>query len=129
MCVVWSQMFWGHDIELPATQEILHRPHPDPSKKLSFNVSYFEIYKDEVYDLLGDRETVGCWSGSRGWWLTSWGSRFQAPKLPVRENDAGQIFVANLSSLPVSTEQEFQSIYSWVVLIPALMLAHQSKKQ
>ncbi|KAF9652469.1 kinesin-domain-containing protein [Thelephora ganbajun] len=72
--------------------EILHRPHPDPGKKLSFNVSYFEIYKDEVYDLLGDRET--------------------APKLPVRENDAGQIFVANLSSLPVSTEQEFQSIYS-----------------
>jgi kinesin family protein 22 len=39
-------------------------------------------------------------------------TRLQAPKLPVRENDAGQIFVANLSSLPVSTEQEFQSIYS-----------------
>ena len=54
-----------HSIKLPVTQEILHRPHPDPSKKLSFNVSYFEIYKDEVYDLLGDRETVGCWSGSR----------------------------------------------------------------
>jgi hypothetical protein len=51
---------WGYDIELPATQEILRRTHPDPSKKLSFNISYFEIYKDEVYDLLGDRETVGC---------------------------------------------------------------------
>jgi hypothetical protein len=38
----------------------------------------------------------------------------QAPKLPVRENDAGQIFVANLSSLPISTEQEFQHIYSCV---------------
>jgi len=44
--------------------------------------------------------------------LISWRLRFQAPKLPVRENDAGQIFVANLLSLPVSTEQEFQSIYS-----------------
>lgn len=43
----------------------------------------------------------------------------QAPKLPVRENDVGQIFVANLSSLPVSTEQEFQSIYSWVPVIAA----------
>lgn len=40
------------------------------------------------------------------------GLPLQAPKLPVRENDAGQIFVANLSSLPISTEQEFQSIYS-----------------
>lgn len=56
----------GRDIELSVTQEILHRPHPDPSKKLSFNMSYFEIYKDEVYDLLVDRETVGCWSISRG---------------------------------------------------------------
>jgi len=44
-------------------------------------------------------------------------SLLQAPKLPVRENDAGQIFVANLSSLPVSTEEEFQSIYSWVAVI------------
>jgi len=66
MCVIRSQILWGHDVESPTTQEILHRPHPDPSKKLSFNVSYFEIYKDEVYDLLGDRETVGYWSGSRG---------------------------------------------------------------
>ena len=66
MCVVWSQILRGHEIESPVTQEILHRPHPDPSKKLSFNVSYFEIYKDEVYDLLGDRETVGCRSDFRG---------------------------------------------------------------
>ena len=42
------------------------------------------------------------------------GSLPQAQKLPVRENDAGQIFVANLSSLPISTEQEFQDIYSCV---------------
>lgn len=45
------------------------------------------------------------------------GLRLQAPKLPVRESDVGQIFVANLSSLPVSTEQEFQRIYSWVIVI------------
>lgn len=54
------------EIKLPSFQEILHRPHPDPNKKLTFSVSYFEIYKDEVYDLLGDRETVGRQSDSTG---------------------------------------------------------------
>ena len=65
MCVL-SRIILARHIELPIAQEILHRPHPDPSKKLTFNVSYFEIYKDEVYDLLGDRETVGCRSDSGG---------------------------------------------------------------
>ncbi|KIK86017.1 hypothetical protein PAXRUDRAFT_831932 [Paxillus rubicundulus Ve08.2h10] len=55
-------------------------------------VSYMEIYKDEVYDLLVNRET--------------------APKLPVRENDAGQVFVANLTSLPLASVEEFDTIYS-----------------
>ncbi|KAH7912354.1 P-loop containing nucleoside triphosphate hydrolase protein [Hygrophoropsis aurantiaca] len=55
-------------------------------------VSYMEIYKDEVYDLLVNRET--------------------APKLPVRENDAGQVFVANLTSLPIQSAQEFDSLYA-----------------
>ncbi|KAF9225788.1 kinesin-domain-containing protein [Gyrodon lividus] len=55
-------------------------------------VSYMEIYKDEVYDLLVNRET--------------------APKLPVRENDAGQVFVANLTSLPIASVEEFDAIYS-----------------
>ncbi|KAG8216883.1 P-loop containing nucleoside triphosphate hydrolase protein [Butyriboletus roseoflavus] len=55
-------------------------------------VSYMEIYKDEVYDLFVNRES--------------------APKLPVRENDAGQVFVANLSSLPIASVEEFDTIYS-----------------
>lgn len=55
-------------------------------------VSYMEIYKDECYDLLVDRET--------------------APKLPVRENDVGQVFVANLSSVPIASVEEFAAIYS-----------------
>ncbi|KAH0826644.1 P-loop containing nucleoside triphosphate hydrolase protein [Lanmaoa asiatica] len=55
-------------------------------------VSYMEIYKDEVYDLFVNRES--------------------APKLPVRENDVGQVFVANLSSLPIASVDEFDVIYS-----------------
>ncbi|TFK19328.1 kinesin-domain-containing protein [Coprinopsis marcescibilis] len=55
-------------------------------------VSYMEIYKDEVYDLLVARES--------------------APKLPVRENDVGMVFVANLSSVVVKSVEEFDQIYS-----------------
>ncbi|KAF9236661.1 P-loop containing nucleoside triphosphate hydrolase protein [Melanogaster broomeanus] len=55
-------------------------------------VSYMEIYKDEVYDLLVNRET--------------------APKLPIRENDVGQVFVANLTSLPITSVEQFDAIYS-----------------
>ncbi|RPD53144.1 kinesin-domain-containing protein [Lentinus tigrinus ALCF2SS1-7] len=58
----------------------------------SIQVSYMEIYKDEVYDLLVDRDT--------------------AAKLPVRENEAGQVFVANLSMVPVDTLQDFDSIFA-----------------
>ncbi|KAG5641661.1 hypothetical protein DXG03_004527 [Asterophora parasitica] len=59
---------------------------------VSLHVSYMEIYKDEVYDLLVTREN--------------------APKLPVRENDAGMVFVANLTSEPISTVEEFDTIYN-----------------
>ncbi|CAL1699804.1 unnamed protein product [Somion occarium] len=59
-------------------------------------ISYMEIYKDEVYDLLIDREN--------------------APKLPVRENGAGQVFVANLSSQVVDRVEEFHQIYSEATL-------------
>ncbi|KAG5353129.1 hypothetical protein C0989_010151 [Termitomyces sp. Mn162] len=59
---------------------------------VSLFVSYMEIYKDEVYDLLVTREN--------------------APKLPVRENDAGMVFVANLTSEPISTVEEFDIIYN-----------------
>ncbi|CDO76921.1 hypothetical protein BN946_scf185006.g3 [Trametes cinnabarina] len=50
-------------------------------------VSYMEIYKDEVYDLL-------------------------AVKLPVRENEAGQVFVANLSVCPLETLHDFEAAFS-----------------
>ncbi|KAI0254619.1 P-loop containing nucleoside triphosphate hydrolase protein [Lactifluus subvellereus] len=59
---------------------------------ISLSVSYMEIYRDEIYDLLVDRET--------------------APKLPVRENDAGQVFVANLSSITVEDVTEFNQLYT-----------------
>ncbi|KAJ2912993.1 hypothetical protein MD484_g7419, partial [Candolleomyces efflorescens] len=59
--------------------------------EVNLAVSYMEIYKDEVYDLFVTREN--------------------APKLPVRENDAGMVFVANLSSQPISSVEEFDSIY------------------
>ncbi|KAK0203900.1 kinesin-like protein [Desarmillaria ectypa] len=62
--------------------------HPDTQ----LSVSYMEIYKDEVYDLLVTREN--------------------APKLPVRENGAGQVFVANLSSIPLQSVQDFDNIYA-----------------
>ncbi|KAI0720850.1 P-loop containing nucleoside triphosphate hydrolase protein [Cerioporus squamosus] len=58
----------------------------------SIQVSYMEIYKDEVYDLLVDRET--------------------AAKLPVRENELGQVFVANLSMVPVDTLQDFDTLFA-----------------
>lgn len=60
--------------------------------RVELSVSYMEIYKDEVYDLFVNRDT--------------------APKLPVRENDAGQVFVANLTSLPIESVEEFDTIYS-----------------
>ncbi|KAG6900381.1 hypothetical protein C0993_011731 [Termitomyces sp. T159_Od127] len=59
---------------------------------VSLLASYMEIYKDEVYDLLVTREN--------------------APKLPVRENDAGMVFVANLTSEPISSVEEFETIYN-----------------
>ncbi|KAF9458221.1 P-loop containing nucleoside triphosphate hydrolase protein [Collybia nuda] len=59
---------------------------------VSLSVSYMEIYKDEVYDLLVTREN--------------------APKLPVRENDVGMVFVANLTSEPIHSVEEFDILYS-----------------
>ena len=79
-----------------------------------------EIYKDEVYDLLVDRDTVTpsqCYLRLLSC-LTL--ARFlQAVKLPVRENEHGQVFVANLSAVPVQTLQDFDAIFSYVsTLIP-----------
>ncbi|KAJ6557848.1 P-loop containing nucleoside triphosphate hydrolase protein [Mycena capillaripes] len=55
-------------------------------------VSYIEIYKDDVYDLLVAREN--------------------APKLPVRENENGMVFVAGLTSTPIASVAEFDGLYS-----------------
>ncbi|KAF8650678.1 hypothetical protein AX16_005116 [Volvariella volvacea WC 439] len=63
-----------------------------PEAQISLKVSYMEIYRDEVYDLLVARET--------------------APKLPVRENEAGLVFVANLTSLDIDSVAEFEAIYT-----------------
>ncbi|KAJ7469400.1 P-loop containing nucleoside triphosphate hydrolase protein [Mycena galericulata] len=54
-------------------------------------VSYMEIYKDDVYDLLVARE--------------------DAPKLPVRENDAGAVLVAGLTETPIASAVEFKQVY------------------
>ncbi|KAI0676625.1 kinesin-domain-containing protein [Trametes maxima] len=74
-----------------AVQEIF-RQTESPNAHTSLAVSYMEIYKDEVYDLLVDREA--------------------AVKLPVRENENGQVFVANLSMLPLITIEDFEQAFS-----------------
>ncbi|TFK68341.1 kinesin-domain-containing protein [Pluteus cervinus] len=67
--------------------------HPARKKfQTRLAVSYMEIYKDEVYDLLVNRET--------------------APKLPVRENDVGKVFVANLTREPLESVADFEAMYS-----------------
>ena len=92
-----------------------------------------EIYKDEVYDLLVDRETVSPLP-----LLTAFrGTRVfpQAVKLPVRENEAGQVFVANLSTLPVDTLEDFDRVFTSVLiplfcsLSPTGMLCRRANKQ
>lgn len=82
---------------------------------VELSVSYMEIYKDEVYDLLVNRETVSHFPLSQYHRIAITYS-FQAPKLPVRENDAGQVFVANLTSFPIQSMEEFDRIYSCVRL-------------
>lgn len=67
-------------------------------REAALSMSYMEIYKDEVYDLLDDT------SPSR-------------VKLPVRENDVGQVFVANLSTRPILSVNEFDTIYKYVATV------------
>ncbi|KIJ38885.1 hypothetical protein M422DRAFT_230962 [Sphaerobolus stellatus SS14] len=71
---------------------ILERKHLMDQGSVSIAVSYMEIYKDDVYDLLVAREN--------------------APKLPIREDMNGKIFVANLSEKSIGSFQEFDRIYS-----------------
>ncbi|KAI0051371.1 kinesin-domain-containing protein [Auriscalpium vulgare] len=63
-----------------------------PQYETTITASYMEIYKDKVYDLLVARET--------------------APKLPVRENGEGMVFVASLSTEPVASAEDFHSIFT-----------------
>ncbi|KAI0281792.1 P-loop containing nucleoside triphosphate hydrolase protein [Russula aff. rugulosa BPL654] len=78
---------------IPRTVEALfERKRQMHGYDVTLSASYMEIYRDEVYDLFVDRET--------------------APKLPVRENDAGQVFVANLSLFPVEDVSEFNKLYT-----------------
>ncbi|KAJ7634481.1 kinesin-like protein [Roridomyces roridus] len=63
----------------------------DSAEAAQVTVSYIEIYKDDVYDLLVAREN--------------------APKLPVRENDNGMVFVAGLVSSPITSVTDFQTLY------------------
>lgn len=44
------------------------------------------------------------------WWHSN--TPRQAPKLPVRENDQGQVFVANLSRIPIDSVEEFDALYA-----------------
>ncbi|KAH9917698.1 kinesin-domain-containing protein [Epithele typhae] len=74
-----------------AVQEVF-RKAGDTAQRAVVHASYMEIYKDEVYDLLVDRET--------------------ANKLPVRENESGQVFVANLSLVTLETVDDFTALFS-----------------
>lgn len=75
-----------------AVEALFHKQSGLRRYRSELAVSYMEIYKDEVYDLLVNREN--------------------APKLPVRENDRGQVFVANLTSIPMDSVADFERIYS-----------------
>ncbi|KAF9448144.1 kinesin-domain-containing protein [Macrolepiota fuliginosa MF-IS2] len=78
---------------IPRTvQALFDRQNQHPQYQISFAMSYMELYKDEPYDLLVTREN--------------------APKLPVREDGNGMVFVANLSSIPLASMAEFDAIYN-----------------
>ncbi|KAJ7735754.1 kinesin-like protein [Mycena metata] len=62
------------------------------TEKTDIAVSYMEIYKDDVYDLLVEREN--------------------GQKLPVRENDVGAVFVAGLSSVAIDSVAAFNARYT-----------------
>ncbi|KAJ3481993.1 hypothetical protein NLI96_g7286 [Meripilus lineatus] len=75
-----------------AVEEVLqHKSQLPSSASAQVAMSYMEIYKDEVYDLLTQREN--------------------SPKLSVRENSAGEVFVANLSSRKIDDISDFETIY------------------
>ena len=92
-------------------QALFHKQSGLQRYRADLAVSYMEIYKDEVYDLLVNRDNVSSLHPSTVFQLISVLRVPQAPKLPVRENDVGQVFVANLTTLPISSFSDFERIY------------------
>ncbi|GAB5587114.1 hypothetical protein Unana1_02014 [Umbelopsis nana] len=66
-----------------------------PKHTVSVHVSYMEIYKELVYDLLIPREGQGA-------------------GLSIREDSSRNIFVANLTDKEITTLEEFESVFKYV---------------
>ncbi|KAL0959519.1 hypothetical protein HGRIS_011233 [Hohenbuehelia grisea] len=77
---------------IPRTLQSMFSRASLSARHAQLSMSYMEIYKDEVYDLLVDRDN--------------------APKLPVRENEQGKVFVANLTTESITDFTEFDAIYA-----------------
>lgn len=73
---------------IPRVMEALFERKANTRAKVSFELSYMEIYKDDVFDLMVP---------TRG------------TKLPVREDGKGKVFVANLTETPIESTDEFDT--------------------
>ncbi|KZT62520.1 P-loop containing nucleoside triphosphate hydrolase protein [Calocera cornea HHB12733] len=68
-----------------------HEHGERPGRAVAVHLSYMEIYRDEVYDLLVPRA--------------------EGSKLPVRES-GGQIYVANLTERAIGSAQQFEELFA-----------------
>ncbi|KAB5591118.1 Kinesin motor domain containing protein [Ceratobasidium theobromae] len=73
---------------IPRVMEALFERKVNTRARVSFELSYMEIYKDDVFDLM---------VSTRG------------TKLPVREDGKGKVFVANLTETPIESTDEFDT--------------------
>lgn len=73
---------------IPRVMEALFERRANTRARVTFELSYMEIYKDDVFDLM---------VSSRG------------TKLPVREDGKGKVFVANLTETPIESTDEFDT--------------------
>ncbi|CCO27261.1 Kinesin-like protein KIF22 OS=Danio rerio GN=kif22 PE=2 SV=1 [Rhizoctonia solani AG-1 IB] len=73
---------------IPRVMEALFERRVNMRSKVKFELSYMEIYKDDVFDLM---------VSTRG------------TKLPVREDGKGKVFVANLTETPIESTDEFDT--------------------
>lgn len=62
------------------------------------SISYYELYQDKVYDLLGSSIATSSRSAN-------------PPALDIREDAQGKVFVANLSQNPVESAEDFERQY------------------